>query len=218
MISVIEINHCNRPRENNSIKMPLESKRRSTSQRLTVVFIAGWIVFGFILSRYTKITFSAGYETLEMKDQYYMPSYWGSHECSRSSSPCKDIPDYFKGLIYQVCHGYQISLEIIFEKSVTANHTWNVTVKSAPSCPNDYMIRFIKSSPFNFELRNLVRSHIRNQRSKYNRTLFLIGTVPDEDSRKNQLLDEMKRFNDFIVGDFIDSYRNVTRKSFTAYR
>ena len=104
MISVIEINHCNRPRENNSIKMPLESKRRSASQRLMIVFIVGWIVFGFILSRYTKITFSAGYENLEMKDQYYMPSYWGSHECSRSSSPCKDIPDYLKGLIYQLCH------------------------------------------------------------------------------------------------------------------
>ena len=205
--------------------MPLESKRRSTSQRLIIVFIVGWIVFGFILSRYMKITFSAGYENLEMKDQYYMPSYWGSHECSRSSSPCKDIPDYFKGLIYQVCHGssgpmmiYQISLGIIFEKSETANQTWNVSIKSAPPCPNDYMIRFIKSSPFNFELRNLVRSHIRNQRSKYNRTLFLIGTVPGEDSRKNQLTDEMKRFNDFIVGDFIDSYRNVTQKSYVAYR
>ena len=80
------------------------------------------------------------------------------------------------------------------------------------------MIRFVKSSPFNFELRNLVRSHIRNQRSKYNRTLFLIGDVPEEDSRKTQLYDEIKRFNDFIIGDFVDAYRNVTRKSYTAYR
>ena len=113
---------------------------------------------------------------------------------------------------------YKISLGIIFEKSEKANHTWFVSIKLAPPCPNDYMIRFIKSRPFNFELRNLVRSHIRNQCSKYNRTLFLIGTIPDEDSRKNQLIDEMKRFNDFIVGISIDSYRNVTRKSYTAYR
>ena len=106
------------------------------------------------------------------------------------------------------------------------NHTWNpmnpnpwdFELISAPPCPEETVIRFVKSSPFNFELRNLVRSHIRNQRSEYNRTLFLIGTVPDEDSRKYQLTDEMKRFNDFIVGDFIDSYRNVTRKSYTAYR
>lgn len=89
--------------------MPLESKRRSASQRLMIVFIVGWIVFSFILSRYTKITFSAGYENLVVKDQYYMPSYWGSHKCSRSSSPCKDIPDYFKGSIYQICNDQSLT-------------------------------------------------------------------------------------------------------------
>ena len=104
------------------------------------------------------------------------------------------------------------------KKSEKENHTWHVSIISAPPCPTDYMIRFVKSSPFNFELRNLVRSHIRNQHSKFNRTFFLIGTVPGEDSRKNKLKDEIKRFNDFIIGDFIDAYRNVTRKSFTAYR
>ena len=105
-----------------------------------------------------------------------------------------------------------------FEKSETANRSWHVSIISAPPCPNDYIIRFIKSSPFNFELRNLVRSHIRNQRSKYNRTLFLIGTVPGEDPRKNQLIDEIQEFNDFIIGDYIDTYRNLTKKTYTAYR
>ena len=28
----------------------------------------------------------------------------------------------------------------------------------------------------------------------------------------------MEKFNDFIIGDFIDSYRNLTLKTFTGYR
>ena len=87
----------NRSREN-YFKMSLESKRRSTCQRLMILFIIGCSIFSCIYY------LSAGYENLEMRDQYYMSSYWGSHECGRSSGPCKDIPDYFKGLIYQICH------------------------------------------------------------------------------------------------------------------
>ena len=80
------------------------------------------------------------------------------------------------------------------------------------------MIRFITTSPFNFELRNLIRSHIRNQRIGSKKTFFLIGTVPGEDPRKNQLTDEIQEFNDFIIGDYIDTYRNLTKKTYTAYR
>ena len=111
-----------------------------------------------------------------------------------------------------------VPFRLSFEISEKEDHQWHVIIKSAPPCPKDYLIRFVKSSPFNFELRNLVRSHIRNQRSKFNQTFFLVGTVPDEDSRKKQLAAEIKNFNDFIIGDYIDAYRNVTRKSYTAYR
>ena len=106
------------------------------------------------------------------------------------------------------------------------NHTWNpmnpnpwdFELISAPPCPEENVIRFVKSSPFNFELRNLVRSHIRNQHSQFNKTFFLIGSVFVEDPRKFQLEKEVQRFNDFIIGDYIDAYKNVTRKSFSAYR
>ena len=211
--------------------MSLKSKPRSIPQRVIILFIVGCIVFSYMymLSRYTKFGFSTD-ESVEIKDQYYMPSYWGSHECSRSSAPCKDIPEYFKGMIFENLMSFRLKFltkilclwldQILtnFWKLEKENHTWHVSIKSAPPCPKDYLIRFVKSSPFNFELRNLVRSHIRNQRSKFNRTLFLIGTLPGVDSRKNQLTEEIKRFNDFIIGDFIDAYRNVTRKSYTAYR
>ena len=95
---------------------------------------------------------------------------------------------------------------------------WEFEIISAPPCPEDSVIRFVKSSPFNFELRNLVRSHIRNQQSKFNRTFFLIGSVQVEDSRKFHLDIEIERFNDFIIGDYIDAYRNLTRKSYSAYK
>lgn len=36
--------------------------------------------------------------------------------------------------------------------------------------------------------------------------------------RENELQKEMKRFNDFIIGDFIDSYKNITLKTFSAYK
>ena len=95
---------------------------------------------------------------------------------------------------------------------------WNFNIISAPPCPEETVIRFVKSSPFNFELRNFVRNHIRNQQSKFSRTFFLIGSIPTEDSRKFQLDIEVEKLNDFIIGDYIDSYRNVTRKSYSAYR
>ena len=36
--------------------------------------------------------------------------------------------------------------------------------------------------------------------------------------RGAELQKEMDKFNDFIVGDFIDSYRNLTLKTFTGYK
>ena len=98
------------------------------------------------------------------------------------------------------------------------SNPWNFNIITAPPCPEERVIRFVKSSPFNFELRNLVRSHIRNQRSAFSRTFFLIGSIPTEDSRKFQLDIEVERYTDFIIGDYIDAYRNVTRKSYSAYR
>ena len=36
--------------------------------------------------------------------------------------------------------------------------------------------------------------------------------------RGAELQKEMEKFNDFIIGDFTDSYRNLTLKTFTGYR
>jgi len=49
------------------------------------------------------------------------------------------------------------------------------------------------------------------------RRVFLLGTLNDDAERKthvlqNALLDESRRFNDILQGDFLDTYRNLTRK------
>ncbi|XP_024883242.1 beta-1,3-galactosyltransferase 5-like [Temnothorax curvispinosus] len=47
--------------------------------------------------------------------------------------------------------------------------------------------------------------------------VFLLGTLNDDAERKtrvlqNALLDESRRFSDILQGDFLDTYRNLTRK------
>lgn len=47
--------------------------------------------------------------------------------------------------------------------------------------------------------------------------IFLLGTLNDDAERKTQvlqnaLLDESRRFNDILQGDFLDTYRNLTHK------
>lgn len=49
------------------------------------------------------------------------------------------------------------------------------------------------------------------------RRVFLLGTLNEDAEKKtyvlqNALLDESRRFNDILQGDFLDTYRNLTRK------
>ena len=39
----------------------------------------------------------------------------------------------------------------------------------------------------------------------------------DELELEKQLEDEMKKFDDFIIGDFQDTYENLTLKTLTSY-
>ena len=85
-------NNIGNPEE---IKMSRKSKRRSISKQFVMIFIGVFGLMSYVLVENWKL--SSG--TVKNRDQYYMPSYLGSHECSAKSSPCKDIPDYFKGMI-----------------------------------------------------------------------------------------------------------------------
>ena len=55
------------------------------------------------------------------------------------------------------------------------NHEWDVGILKAPNCPDVDVIRFIKSSPFNSDLRRYIRSHMKNQDASNKGVFFLIG-------------------------------------------
>ena len=63
-----------------------------------------------------------------------------------------------------------------------------------------------------------MRSHIRNQGGETKGVFFLIGHSDPNDSRTKILETEIEKFNDFIIGDYIDAYKNVTKKTFSGYK
>ena len=63
-----------------------------------------------------------------------------------------------------------------------------------------------------------MRIHIRNQRNQTQGVLFLIGKGDESDQRTKILENEIEKFNDFIIGDYIDAYKNVTKKTFSGYK
>ena len=47
---------------------------------------------------------------------------------------------------------------------------------------------------------------------------FLIGQVDTQDRRSKILEAEIQKFDDFIIGDYVDSYKNLTEKTFSGYK
>ena len=59
---------------------------------------------------------------------------------------------------------------------------WDVPILSAPECPSNIkLIRLVKTTPFNFDLRFHMRSHLRNQGGSDLGVFFLIGTSDTAD-------------------------------------
>ena len=68
-------------------------------------------------------------------------------------------------------------LPVYFEE----NHEWDVGILKAPTCPDVDVIRLIKSSPFNSDLRRYIRSHMKNQNASNEGVFFLIGLYDPSD-------------------------------------
>lgn len=66
------------------------------------------------------------------------------------------------------------------------NHQWDIGILKAPSCPNIDVIRLIKSSPFNSDLRRYIRSHMKNQGASNEGVFFLIGLHDPSDQATAQ--------------------------------
>ena len=64
-----------------------------------------------------------------------------------------------------------------------------------------------------------MRSHIRNQGIGSGGILFLVGKSTHatdlNDKRIADLESEIALHGDFIIGDYVDSYRNLTLKTFS---
>ena len=120
---------------------------------------------------------------------------------------------------------YPVSIPQKFTKITN----WRVKLKTIPRCPNSTLIYLIKTSRYNFELRRLSRIILPK-----NKALFVIGLNSETGKLfvvKNQYLNsileniidekklknELKIYDDFIVGDFVDSYKNLTLKTLTSY-
>ena len=69
------------------------------------------------------------------------------------------------------------------------------------------------------EKRNYMRSHIRNQGIAAEGVFFLVGVGQQQtdfnDGPMVDLISEMELYGDFIIGDYVDSYRNLTLKTFS---
>ena len=68
------------------------------------------------------------------------------------------------------------------------NHKWDIGILKAPSCPNVDVIRLVKSSPFNSDLRRYIRSHMKNQGASNTGVFFLIGLHDPSDQANAQKL------------------------------
>ena len=66
------------------------------------------------------------------------------------------------------------------------NHKWDIGILKAPSCPNVDVIRLVKSSPFNSDLRRYIRSHMKNQGASNKGVFFLIGLHDPSDKANAQ--------------------------------
>ena len=64
-----------------------------------------------------------------------------------------------------------------------------------------------------------MRSHLRNQEIRSEGIFFLVGkhaqTTDLNDKKIAELESEIALFGDFIIGDYVDSYRNLTMKTFS---
>ena len=67
--------------------------------------------------------------------------------------------------------------------------------------------------------RKYMRSHLRNQEIRSEGIFFLVGknahTTDLNDKRIAELESEIVLHGDFIIGDYVDSYRNLTMKTFS---
>ncbi|KAG4065812.1 hypothetical protein HA402_012490 [Bradysia odoriphaga] len=103
----------------------------------------------------------------------------------------------------------------------------NKDLCALPAAENNYdrtAVIVVLSARNNFDRRNLVRETYGTVRNANNvqilGVVFMLGNADATGSDvtdSNKLQEELDRFGDVVVGDFVDSYRNLTLKTIMAY-
>ncbi|KAG5307208.1 PREDICTED: beta-1,3-galactosyltransferase 5 isoform X1 [Acromyrmex echinatior] len=110
-----------------------------------------------------------------------------------------------------------IQLETIYEVTDTSSKISRIIIE--PSCNATFVIWIVTSYAGEPSARSALRRAYTDEELQVLgiRRVFLLGTLNDYAEKKthmlqNALLDESRRFNDLLQGDFLDTYRNLTRK------
>ena len=86
---------------------------------------------------------------------------------------------------------------------------WRVNI-TGPKCPNTHILHLIKTAPRNDHMRKLIRTYFTEMKSRSDEKLDILFIVGN--SKDSEIEAERSEFNDFIIGDFTDSYTNLPWK------
>jgi len=86
---------------------------------------------------------------------------------------------------------------------------WNIGFRRQPDCPKVKLLILVESAPNHFEHRKVLRQFFRKKNRDDMALFFVLGRSDVE------LIDEIE--DDFIIGDFDDTYSNLPSKTKVAY-
>ena len=119
-------------------------------------------------------------------------------------------------------------LKYVTREGNPAWYNFNISVPSCQQNPcgsltNESAIIVIYTSIANMEGRNIIRNTYANTTllSELNmRHIFLIGKFKDGENEKlwQIIMAEQEIYRDIVIGDFVDTYRNLSYKGLTALR
>ncbi|EFN80778.1 beta-1,3-galactosyltransferase 5 [Harpegnathos saltator] len=108
---------------------------------------------------------------------------------------------------------------------VTGKSSGNIKLIFKPLCNATLLAWIVTSYAGNPSARSALRRAYTNEELQTLgiRRVFLLGMLDNNTERKshvsqNALLDESRRFNDILQGDFVDAYRNLTYKHLMGLR
>ena len=99
------------------------------------------------------------------------------------------------------------------------NIVYRLNNESRCSAQEVFLMIFVHSAPSHIKERQLIRhtwASVTRYAGRNTNTIFLLA-LPSSSAMQQELVAESRRYGDIIQGDFIDHYRNLTRKHIMGY-